>query len=390
MPNMGKIWHNSSTPKNPGLISYASLKIGENHIDIYMYLQTGSPWELKCISGYIFCKDIFFKNYITGQNFKKSVEITEDTVRDHNKLQKQIADQKKELEGIENSMANADEKTATLRARWLPVLEKEIKKVSERLLANFKRIQCEGRIELSVPEREDDYKNYGLVIKARYREGSALQEVTTNRHSGGERSVAAMLFLLSMPTKNCPFRLVDEINQVKRTGDQFWRWTGRPRIFWCFLGRAIIFKKKTLGKNWTGDKTHFWWTGDLELSSVLLYGRGVYIFAFFLRTQKNPGYVSFVDNNLCYQGMDQYNERNVLKVVKELTDDSPVEDLCQFFIISPKVNIIVNVAILEQIALLARNRSFTHVEFQSTLKLRIRNFQTILKYSDNLKIFRRF
>lgn len=40
--------------------------------------------------------------------------------------------------------------------------------------------------------------------------------------------------------------------------------------------------------------------------------------------------------------MDQYNERNVLKVVKELTEDSPVDDLCQFFIISPKVCLILN------------------------------------------------
>ena len=35
--------------------------------------------------------------------------------------------------------------------------------------------------------------------------------------------------------------------------------------------------------------------------------------------------------------MDQYNERNVLKVVKELTDNSVDDELCQYFIISPKL-----------------------------------------------------
>jgi len=60
----------------------------------------------------------------------------------------------------------------------------------------------------------------------------------------------------------------------KRTGRQFWSRTGRATIFWCFLGRAIIFKEKHRGKldgrqnfarktgratkccpkNWTGDK----------------------------------------------------------------------------------------------------------------------------------------
>ena len=53
------------------------------------------------------------------------------------------------------------------------------------------------------------------MIKVRFRDNQDLKEVTINRHSGGERSVAAMLFLLAMPTKNCPFRFVDEINQVK-------------------------------------------------------------------------------------------------------------------------------------------------------------------------------
>jgi len=42
---------------------------------------------------------------------------------------------------------------------------------------------------------------------------------------------------------------------------------GRATNFWCFLGRAILFREKTgratniCPKTWTGDKK-IWWTGD--------------------------------------------------------------------------------------------------------------------------------
>ena len=35
--------------------------------------------------------------------------------------------------------------------------------------------------------------------------------------------------------------------------------------------------------------------------------------------------------------MDSYNEQNVYKVVKELTDTAKEKEMCQLFIISPKV-----------------------------------------------------
>ena len=37
------------------------------------------------------------------------------------------------------------------------------------------------------------------------------------------------------------------------------------------------------------------------------------------------------------QGMDKYNEHSVMKAVKEIIDDSPEDEVCQFFIITPKV-----------------------------------------------------
>jgi chromosome segregation ATPase len=48
-----------------------------------------------------------------------------------------------------------------------------------------------------------------------FRAGTPLQQLTGTSQSGGERSVSTMLFLLALQEIcDCPFRVVDEINQV--------------------------------------------------------------------------------------------------------------------------------------------------------------------------------
>lgn len=42
-----------------------------------------------------------------------------------------------------------------------------------------------------------------------------MHELTAHHQSGGERSVSTMLYLMALQELNrCPFRVVDEINQV--------------------------------------------------------------------------------------------------------------------------------------------------------------------------------
>ena len=49
----------------------------------------------------------------------------------------------------------------------------------------------------------------------KFRDTESLQLLTSTRQSGGERSVSTMLYLLALQDlTNCPFRAVDEINQV--------------------------------------------------------------------------------------------------------------------------------------------------------------------------------
>jgi chromosome segregation ATPase len=49
----------------------------------------------------------------------------------------------------------------------------------------------------------------------KFHNSTELHELTAHHQSGGERSVSTMLYLMALQELNrCPFRVVDEINQV--------------------------------------------------------------------------------------------------------------------------------------------------------------------------------
>ena len=62
---------------------------------------------------------------------------------------------------------------------------------------------------------QEAYDKYGVRIRVKFRDGEALRELTPFHQSGGERSVATVLYMMAIQElARCPFRVVDEINQV--------------------------------------------------------------------------------------------------------------------------------------------------------------------------------
>ena len=58
-----------------------------------------------------------------------------------------------------------------------------------------------------------------MKISVKFRDSEELQALNAQRQSGGERSVSTMLYLMALQgVTACPFRVVDEINQVRREG----------------------------------------------------------------------------------------------------------------------------------------------------------------------------
>jgi len=61
---------------------------------------------------------------------------------------------------------------------------------------------------------QDEFENYGIGINVKYGDNKPMKELTTFQ-SGGERSVATVLYMLALQElSKAPFRCVDEINQV--------------------------------------------------------------------------------------------------------------------------------------------------------------------------------
>ena len=90
----------------------------------------------------------------------------------------------------------------TLFCRWLGPLKNLISKVDQKFSSFFDDMGCAG--EVSLQEDKDACSN------------EELQVLSTCRQSGGERSVSTMLYLMALQDiTSCPFRAVDEINQVE-------------------------------------------------------------------------------------------------------------------------------------------------------------------------------
>ena len=77
----------------------------------------------------------------------------------------------------------------------------------------YQNNNCDGKVVLA--ENPDDFSQYALDIYVKYRKEGHLRKLEGHFQSGGEKSVATMLFLLCLQNvTDTPFRVVDEINQA--------------------------------------------------------------------------------------------------------------------------------------------------------------------------------
>eukprot|EP00198_Chlamydomonas_reinhardtii_P001034 XP_001690369.1 structural maintenance of chromosomes protein 5A [Chlamydomonas reinhardtii] len=112
----------------------------------------------------------------------------------------------------EADVGRTSQEVEELKASWLPELQGHMAAVNEALRRNFAAIGCAGEVALT--EAGDAFESYAAEIRVQYRAGEGLRALDRNHHSGGERSVATMLYLIALQgVTRTPFRVVDEINQ---------------------------------------------------------------------------------------------------------------------------------------------------------------------------------
>ncbi|KAI8074862.1 hypothetical protein BC940DRAFT_362946 [Gongronella butleri] len=95
--------------------------------------------------------------------------------------------------------------------KWVPRLEQLVLAISVKFSEGLRNIGCAGEVGIS---KDEDYDNWGIEIRVKFRDHEKLQVLTGQRQSGGERAVSTILYLMSLQKlARSPFRVVDEINQ---------------------------------------------------------------------------------------------------------------------------------------------------------------------------------
>ncbi|KAJ8451451.1 hypothetical protein Cgig2_017842 [Carnegiea gigantea] len=127
-------------------------------------------------------------------------------------LNQNIEDLTKALEEEEQELRTCFGEIETLKGSWLPTLRNLVSQINGTFSRNFQEMAVAG--EVSLDEHDMDFRAYGIVIKVKFRQSGQLQVLSAHHQSGGERSVSTILYLVSLQDlTNCPFRVVDEINQ---------------------------------------------------------------------------------------------------------------------------------------------------------------------------------
>ncbi|GFR03642.1 structural maintenance of chromosomes protein 5 [Trichonephila clavata] len=133
---------------------------------------------------------------------------------EYKERQEKILNAEEHIKEYETRMKTLQAKIEEKKKHWLQRLINHIDNINKKFSEYYKFLQCAGEISLDTADDSDDFPNYGLQIKLKYRVDEDFMELSQTHHSGGECSVAAIIFILSLQElTEVPFRCIDEINQ---------------------------------------------------------------------------------------------------------------------------------------------------------------------------------
>mmetsp|Transcript_22752 Transcript_22752/g.75462 ORF Transcript_22752/g.75462 Transcript_22752/m.75462 type:complete len:1094 (-) Transcript_22752:181-3462(-) len=147
------------------------------------------------------------------------------SIKEYERRRKEIEQLKTRVDAAQQAIAAQGGKVAGLEQAWRPALEEMVDRVNQKFGSCMAAFRCAGEVSLSdgrsldehgEPAGDDDFEKYKIHIKVKWRDGEQLHVLgEAGRDSGGERSVATMVYLISLQEINpAPFRVVDEINQA--------------------------------------------------------------------------------------------------------------------------------------------------------------------------------
>ncbi|KAJ7982247.1 structural maintenance of chromosomes 5 [Quillaja saponaria] len=166
--------------------------------------------------------------------------LNHNILEEYEDRQRQVESLSAKLEADKKQLSRCLSEVDSLKGNWLPTLRNLVAQINETFSRNFQEMAVAG--EVSLDEHDVDFDQYGILIKVKFRQSGQLQVLSAHHQSGGERSVSTILYLVSLQDlTNCPFRVVDEINQgmdpinERKMFQQLVRASSQPNTPQCFL-----------------------------------------------------------------------------------------------------------------------------------------------------------
>lgn len=139
------------------------------------------------------------------------------------RLQAQLEEKQAAVEALQRRHGKLHTDIDNILKLFNPALDTLVEEASDKFSEAFGReweilailtlgVNCSGQLKVS---REGAYDNWGIQILVSFRDSERMEVLKMQRHSGGERSLATVTYLMSLSEMSrTPFSLVDEINQV--------------------------------------------------------------------------------------------------------------------------------------------------------------------------------
>jgi chromosome segregation ATPase len=144
-----------------------------------------------------------------------SVDVNPNVIDEYQSRKKTIEKAQKARDNLVDKINNHKSNYEEKKNKWLDDVVEMISEINVKFSDLFKQLKCAGEVQLSRPDNPEEFAKYGISIRVSFRSEEQMQELTAHVQSGGEKSVSTMLYMISLQEMTrCPFRVVDEINQV--------------------------------------------------------------------------------------------------------------------------------------------------------------------------------
>lgn len=129
----------------------------------------------------------------------------------YNRVKESLAEAKRELEAAELLYNNANETMHARSHNWKTAVHALTEKMGVLFQEYMAELNFGGELKLKETGTIDQYE---MCLKVAFRAGEVPSELSGQSHSGGERAVSTIMYLMALQEMTTsPFRVVDEINQ---------------------------------------------------------------------------------------------------------------------------------------------------------------------------------